>query len=281
MADPFDFERPDRYAVMGNPVAHSQSPAIHAQFAHQFRHHIEYLAIQVDVGGFPQAVDQFRATGGKGLNVTLPFKLDAFRLADHMSDRAKQAAAVNTLKFESDGRTFGDNTDGIGLVHDIEKNLDTPLKGKQLLLIGGGGAVRGVIGPLLKHHPARVVIANRTLSKAREIANAFSDHGPVEACGFDELRGKHFDIVINGTSASLKGEVPALPETIFARDALAYDMMYGDRATAFMEWATLHGAARVCDGFGMLVEQAAESYFVWRGVRPETKSVIAHMRRGY
>lgn len=280
MADPFDFEQPDRYAVMGNPVAHSKSPLIHQQFARQFHHAIEYIAIQVDPGGFPQAVDQFRAGGGKGLNVTVPYKLEAFRLADHLSDRAKQAGAVNTLKFEADGRLFGDNTDGIGLVHDIEHNVGVALKGKQILILGAGGAVRGVLGPILKHHPARVVIANRTVSKARDIAEGFAAHGAVEACGFDALKGKHFDIVINGTSASLKGEVPPLPETIFARGALAYDMMYGDRPTAFMDWAVLHGAEKVVDGLGMLVEQAAESYFVWRGVRPRTAPVIEGLRRG-
>ena len=280
MIDPFDFERPDRYAVMGNPVAHSKSPLIHKQFAHQFRHHIEYGAIQVDVGGFPQAVEQFRAAGGKGLNVTLPFKLDAFRFADHMSERAKQAGAVNTLKFEADGRAFGDNTDGIGLVHDIEHNLEVEFKGRQVLLLGAGGAARGVIGPMLKHHPARIIVANRTVSKARDVVDIFREHGEVSACSFDDLRGKHFDIVINGTSASLKGDVPPLPATLFARDALAYDMMYADMPTPFMDWAALNGAARVSDGLGMLVEQAAESYFVWRGARPDTKPVIAALRRG-
>ncbi|MBI3898806.1 MAG: shikimate dehydrogenase [Gammaproteobacteria bacterium] len=278
MTDPFDFERRDRYAVMGNPVAHSKSPAIHAQFAHQFRHHLEYTAIQVDVGGLPQAVAQFQAVGGKGLNITVPFKLDAFRLAEHLSDRAKLAGAVNTLKFDGAGQIFGDNTDGAGLVHDIEKNLNVALKGKQILLLGAGGAGRGVLGPLLKHHPARIVIANRTVVKARELADVFAGHGQVDGCSFDDLRGKHFDIVINGTSASLQGEVPNLPATLFARDALAYDMMYGDKPTRFMEWASLHGAERVSDGLGMLVEQAAESYFIWRGVRPQTPAVIALLR---
>ena len=279
MADPFDFERPQRYAVMGNPVAHSKSPEIHQQFARQFGHRIEYLAIQVDPGGFPQAVEQFRAAGGSGLNVTVPFKLDAFRLADRRSDRAEAAGAVNTLKFETDGGIFGDNTDGIGLVHDVELNLGVALKDKQVLILGAGGAVRGVLGPLLKHNPAKVVIANRTAAKARDIADGFSGQGTIEVCAFDNLRGKHFDVVINGTSSSLQNELPPLPETLYARDALAYDMMYGDRPTPFMEWSALHNAARVSDGLGMLVEQAAESYFVWRGVRPETKPVIAALRK--
>lgn len=279
MSDPFDFERVDRYAVMGNPVAHSKSPLIHRLFARQLGHRIEYLAIQVDPGGFAQAVDQFRAGGGLGLNITLPFKTEAFRLADRHSERARLAGAVNTLKFEADGRTFGDNTDGAGLVRDIELNLGLSIRHKQVLLLGAGGAVRGVIAPVLKHHPARLVVANRTVGRARDLAQAFADAGPLEACGFEQLRGRHFDIVINGTSASLAGEVPALPDTLYARGALAYDMVYGDRSTPFLEWSALHGAAQTADGLGMLVEQAAESYFVWRGVRPKTGLVIETLRR--
>jgi len=271
---------PDRYAVMGNPVAHSKSPAIHKLFAHQFGHNIEYTAIQVDPGGFAQAAEQFRAAGGKGLNVTVPFKPDAFRLADQLSDRAKLAEAVNTLKFEANGQVLGDNTDGAGIVHDIEMNLDTPLRDKNILILGAGGAVRGVLDPILRHHPKIIVLANRTVAKAKDLVRAFSAHGKIEASSFDDLKGKHFDIVINGTSASLKGEVPPLPVTIFARGALAYDMMYGDRPTPFMEWAMLHNAEKVVDGLGMLVEQAAESYFVWRGVRPDTRAVIAALRKG-
>jgi shikimate dehydrogenase len=280
MSDPFDLERVDRYAVMGNPVAHSKSPQIHRLFARQLGHRIEYLAIQVDPGGFPQAVDQFRAGGGKGLNVTLPFKIEAFRLADQLSDRARAAGAVNTLKFEPGGAVFGDNTDGAGLVRDIELNLGRAIKGAKVLLLGAGGAARGVLGPLLKRHPARLVVANRTPARARELVEAFSDAGPLEACAFERLRGQRFDIVINGTSASLAGEVPALPETLYARDALAYDMVYGDRPTPFLDWSALHGAARTADGLGMLVEQAAESYFVWRGARPRTQPVIETLRRG-
>ena len=278
MADPFDFEKPARYAVMGNPVAHSKSPRIHALFAHQFRHHIEYTAIQVDTGGFAQAVEQFRANGGAGLNITVPFKQEAFRLADQLSERAKIAQAVNTLRFEPDGRLFGDNTDGAGLVHDLEKNLGVQLKDKRILVLGAGGAVRGVLQPLLHRHPALVVIANRTLSKARDLAGEFAHYGKIEASGFKELKGKHFDIVINGTAASLKGEVPPLPDNLFTTRSLAYDMMYGDKSKPFLDWAAVHGAAQVVDGLGMLVEQAAESYLIWRGVRPETRSVIEKLR---
>lgn len=280
MSDPFDFERPERYAVMGNPVAHSKSPRIHQQFARSLKHAIDYTAIQVDVGGFAQAVEQFRASGGRGLNVTVPFKPDAFRLADRLSERADIAGAVNTLKFEAGGKVFGDNTDGAGLVNDLVFNLGLTLKGKRLLVLGAGGAVRGVLAPLLKHNPARVMIANRTVARAKDLVPVFSAQGKIEACGFPDLRGQHFDLVVNGTSASLKGEVPPLPDNLFARGALAYDMMYGDMPTPFMDWAMLHGADNVADGLGMLVEQAAESYVVWKGTRPETKPVIAMLRRG-
>lgn len=282
MAEANDTEggQTERYAVMGHPVAHSKSPFIHRQFAHQFGHRIEYTAIDVEPADFARAVEQFRAQGGKGLNITLPFKLEAVRLCDHLSERARQAGAVNTLKFEPDGRLFGDNTDGTGLVHDIEINLGVALRDKQLLLLGAGGAVRGVLGPLLRHHPARVVIANRTVARARELAAQFRSQGSVEASGFEALRGRHFDIVINGTSASLAGEVPPLPETLFARGALAYDMAYGDRPTVFLDWALRHGAERIADGIGMLVEQAAESYFIWKGVRPQTRPVIEMLRKG-
>jgi len=271
---------PARYAVMGNPVAHSKSPVIHQQFAHQFGHDIEYTALWVDLDGFQEAVQQFRAEGGKGLNVTVPFKLEAFRLADNLSDRARLAGAVNTLRFEPDGKIFGDNTDGTGLVHDLTKNLDVHLRDRKILVLGAGGAVRGVLGPLFKQRPALLTIANRTVSRAQELAKAFAHLGKVEACGYDELVGKRFDVVINGTSASLKGEVPPLPVNLFAKNAVAYDMMYGDKPTAFLEWAMLHGAATAADGLGMLVEQAAESYLLWHGVRPETRHVIAALRKG-
>ncbi len=280
MVDPFNFDQPMRYAVMGNPVNHSKSPRLHMMFAHQFAHRIEYIAIQVDPGGFAQAVDQFRANGGLGLNITVPFKQEAFHLADNMSERAQLAGAVNTLKFEADGRVFGDNTDGAGLVHDLTHNLGITLKNKHILVLGAGGAVRGVLAPLLKQRPAGMAIANRTVSKAMDLAQEFASHGQIEVLGFDTLRGKHFDMVINGTAASLKGEVPPLPETLFARGALAYDMMYADKPTPFMEWAILHGADHVADGLGMLVEQAAESYLIWRGVRPQTRDVIGKLRSG-
>lgn len=273
MSDPFDFDRPRRYAVMGHPVSHSKSPLIHRQFADQLRIKLDYIAIQVDVGGFVQAVDQFRATGGAGLNITVPFKLDAFRYAERLSDRARQAGAVNTLKF--DGDAFGDNTDGVGLVRDLQANLGVALTGKRVLLVGAGGAVRGVLGPLCETQPASVAIANRTAVKAKELAGDFPG---VSGGGFDRLEGQVFDVVINGTAASLEGAVPDLPPTIFAPGAIAYDMMYADKANAFLAWAQSHGAAHVSDGLGMLVEQAAESFYLWHGKRPETKPVLVQLR---
>lgn len=279
MADPFDFERMPRYAVLGNPVAHSKSPRIHAQFAQQLGQRIDYTAIQVDPGGFAQAVAQFRAHGGQGLNVTVPFKLEARQLAARLSARAKLAGAVNTLRFEPDGALYGDNTDGVGLVRDISVNLGVALTGKTLLLLGAGGAARGVLGPLLELKPARVTIANRTVPKAKELAEFFSAQGEVEGVGYEALAGRRFDGVINATAASLHDEVPPLPEDVFAPGALAYDLMYGDAPTAFLRWAGAHGARTLADGLGMLVEQAAESFFIWRGVRPDTAPVIAALRR--
>jgi len=265
---------------MGNPVAHSKSPRIHALFAQQVGHGIEYTAIQVDPGGLAQAVDQFRANGGRGLNITVPFKLEARRLAGRLSARAELAGAVNTLRFESDGTLYGDNTDGAGLVRDITGNLGVTLAGKTILLLGAGGAARGVLGPLLEQRPGRITIANRTVSRAKELAEIFMGQDGIEVCGFDDLAGRCFDIVINATSASLHDEMPPLPAELFSADALAYDLMYADAPTVFLRWAGGHGASRLADGLGMLVEQAAESFFIWRGVRPDTKPVIAALRRG-
>ncbi|OGI42955.1 MAG: shikimate dehydrogenase, partial [Candidatus Muproteobacteria bacterium RBG_16_64_11] len=231
MTDPFDFEKHARYAVMGNPVTHSKSPRIHAQFGRQLGQRIEYTAIQVDAGGLAQAIDQFRAGGGRGLNITVPFKLDAWRLAGRLSLRAELAGAVNTLRFEADGTLYGDNTDGAGLVRDITGNLGVTLAGKTVLVLGAGGAARGIVGPLLEEKPARLTLANRTVPKARELAELFAGQGEIEACGFEDLAGRHFDIVINATSASLHDEVPPLPDGLFSPGALAYDLMYADAPT--------------------------------------------------
>ncbi|HHH35856.1 MAG TPA: shikimate dehydrogenase [Gammaproteobacteria bacterium] len=280
MSSLFDFDAPpDRYAVMGNPVAHSKSPQIHAAFARQTGQRLVYEAIQVDEGGFPQAVGNFRASGGKGLNITVPFKREAWVLADERSERAEVAGAVNTYLFRPDGSIYGDNTDGVGLVRDLVVNHGAVITGRRLLILGAGGAVRGVLGPLLSERPASVVIANRTVHRAEELAAAFADGVPVSGCGFDELAGGCFDLVINGTAASLGGQALPLPPDILAPGAWCYDMMYGDAPTPFLRWAAAHGAAQCLDGLGMLVEQAAESFFLWRGVRPETAPVIAMLRR--
>jgi shikimate dehydrogenase len=262
----------DRYAVFGHPVAHSKSPLIHAAFARQTGQDMTYEAILAPLDGFAGSVAAFAAAGGRGANVTVPFKEAAYALADRLTPRAQRAGAVNTLKFESDG-IFGDNTDGAGLVADLTRNLHRTLAGKRILLLGAGGAARGTIGPLLDQQPAALVIANRTVSRAAELADLFGRG--VHACGFDAI-DTPFDLVVNATAASLAGEMPPLSQRIFAADALAYDMMYG-RNTPFLNFARTHGAA-TADGLGMLVEQAAEAFQVWRGVRPDTAPVIAALR---
>jgi len=267
----------DEYAVMGNPIAHSKSPRIHSLFAQQTGEPIHYRAILVEVGKLPEAVADFVAEGGKGLNITVPFKRDAWELVDERSQRAERAGAVNTIRIEP-GRLFGDNTDGVGLVNDLRHNLQIPLQDRRILLMGAGGAARGVLAPLLEQEPALLVIANRTPERAVELAAEFADLGTVQGCGFDALASLQFDVLINATAASLQGDLPPLPDGIVAEGACAYDMMYGAKPTAFMKWAQWQGAKKVSDGLGMLVEQAAESFFIWRGVRPETAPVIAQLR---
>ena len=271
----------DRYAVIGNPVAHSKSPFIHAEFARQTGQDIAYTRILAPLTGFRKAVEDFRAEGGSGLNVTVPFKLEAFELAQERSPRASDAGAVNVLKFEG-ATTFGDNTDGVGLLRDIKANLRFGIEGRDLLLMGAGGAAQGVLGPLLEGRPARLVIANRTVDKAERLVQRFRADERfkstlLSASSYPALAGHRFDLVVNATAASLEGTVPELPDNTFARGALAYDMMYG-KTTPFLDFALSRGAARVADGIGMLVEQAAESFLVWRGVRPETRSVIEALK---
>ena len=268
----------DQYAVMGNPIAHSKSPMIHALFAKQTGQVLGYGAILVELGQFNEAVQAFREQGGKGLNVTVPFKRDAWRLVDERSPCASLAGAVNTMVMREDGTLYGDNTDGVGMVRDIRENLGIEIAGKRVLILGAGGAVRGVLGPLLEERPAEVMIANRTPERAQELADAFEDKGEVAGSSFRDLDGVRYDIVINGTSASLKGEVPPLPEGILSRNAFCYDMMYAAAPTAFMQWADEEGCERIADGLGMLVEQAAESFKLWRGVRPDTAPVIKAVR---
>jgi len=269
----------DRYAVMGNPIAHSKSPLIHTEFARQTAQSLLYTAELVSLGELPQAVAEFQSRNGKGLNITVPFKQDAFALAHELSPRAQRAGAVNTLVLRGVNNYYGDTTDGIGLLNDLTNNHRLTLKQKNILLLGAGGAVRGVIEPLLQQSPKRLVIANRTADKAVQLAADFSDLGTTRGCGFTELQGDRFDFVINGTSASLNGELPPLPNKLLTTDAVVYDMMYGTNATPFMQWGAEHGAALCLDGLGMLVEQAAESFYIWRGVRPQTGSVIELIRR--
>jgi shikimate dehydrogenase len=265
---------PDRYVVIGNPIAHSKSPDIHARFATQTAQNLTYERQLAPLDRFVQTVQELILEGGKGANVTVPFKLEAFALANVLTERAQAAGAVNTLKFES-GAILGDNTDGVGLVTDIMRNAGVSLAGKKILLLGAGGAARGVVLPILEQQPAELVIANRTLSKANELVAQFASKGAVSASDFNSLQ-RPFDLVINATSASLSEEVPPLAPDVF-RAAFAYDMMYGKDATVFMRFAAQHGAT-VRDGLGMLVEQAAEAFFVWRGVRPDTASVLAELR---
>ena len=267
----------DHYAVFGNPIAHSKSPLIHAAFARQTGQDLDYTALLAPVDGFVECVTAFRAGGGLGANVTVPFKQQAHALATRRSARAEAAGSVNTLHFLG-AEIFGDNTDGVGLVTDLTRNLGVDVKGRRILLLGAGGAARGVIMPLLALAPAALMIANRTPGRAAELAAHFRDAGPVEGGGYETLAGASYDLVINATAASLAGELPPLPEGIFAADALAYDMMYG-RDTPFLQLARQAGA-RTADGLGMLVEQAAEAFFLWRGVRPETAPVIAMLRAG-
>ncbi len=309
MTDLFDFPtQSNHFAVMGSPVAHSQSPQIHQLFAQQFDIRLQYDRIQVDAGGFNQAVSHFAAHGGAGLNVTAPFKRDAWQLcaqpSNHLSARAQRAQAVNTLRFDvgrldQDGlshglshvrQVFGDNTDGVGLVRDIQNNLGIEITGKRVLVLGAGGAVRGVLGALVACQPARLTIANRTASKAYALAEKFgtdadtdtddnnSAHLNINGCGFKRIDEQTFDLVINGTSASLNGELPGIAPHCLGARTLVYDMMYARRPTVFMDWATANGAGKVSDGLGMLVEQAAESFAWWHHQRPDTATVIDALR---
>ena len=268
----------DTYAVIGNPVAHSKSPLIHAEFARQTGHDISYSALHAELADFEAAVARFGEAGGRGLNVTVPFKHRAYALCSRRSEGAAEARAVNTLSFES-GAIRGDNTDGIGFVRDLTVNLNFRLRGVRVLLMGAGGAAYGVCGPILREEPQVLVVANRTKPRAVELAAHFASlipEAPVSGVAYEETIGRAFDLVINATSTGLSDAMPALPPTAFAPGALAYEMVYG-RATPFLELAARSGA-RTADGLGMLVEQAAESFFIWRGVRPGTAPVIELLR---
>jgi len=270
----------DRYAVIGNPVAHSQSPHIHRMFADALGEDMEYGMVLGRPGRFPDDVRDFRQSGGRGLNVTVPFKLDAYDYATRRSERATKAGAVNTLQFDGDD-VFGDNTDGAGLVRDIRDGFGFAIAGARVVLMGAGGAARGALLPLLAERPARIAIVNRTVVKAEALATGFASQAAgvlLHGGGYGDVAGDTFDLVINATSASLADALPPLPANVFARAALAYDMVYGARAKAFIAYALAQGAGRAVDGLGMLVEQAAESFFLWRGVRPATGPVLAALR---
>lgn len=278
MSDLFEFDLPPPlYAVMGNPIGHSQSPRIHALFAKATGLRIDYQAIQVDPGGFEQAVHSFQAAGGQGLNVTVPFKFEARALADRCSPRVELARSANTLKMDSDG-IFADNTDGVGLVNDLQRNLGCSIVGRRVLLLGAGGAASGVVGPVLEQQPLCLIIANRSVDRAVELATRFAACGPVRGLGFDALDDDEFDIIINATSASLGGHIPQLSAGVLTGTVLVYDMMYGPTSTPFLQWASQYGAERVADGLGMLVEQAAVSFQIWHGVYPATADVITRLR---
>lgn len=268
----------DKYAVFGNPIKHSKSPIIHAAFAEQCEQAMQYRAVRVELDGFERAVGKFFDGGGCGLNITLPFKQEAFVLAGECSSRARCAGAVNTLCLRDDGSLFGDNTDGVGLVRDMVANLGWNLQDQRILILGAGGAVRGVLEPLLRERPRSLTIANRTAGKARDLAAEFRELGELDGGGFEWLEGRQFDLLINATSAGLQGEMPELPGSLLTERSCCYDMVYGAEPTAFMRWAALHTAWAVSDGLGMLVEQAAESFYHWRRVRPATGPVINQLR---
>lgn len=268
----------DRYGVMGYPVSHSRSPVIHRLFALQTGQDLQYELLQVSPEKLETAVRQFQRTGGKGLNVTVPHKGEVTRLVDHLSERASTAGAVNTLTFRN-GEIHGDNTDGFGLLRDLVVNLGLTLEDANILILGAGGATRGIIGPLLEMNPRSLRIANRSLGKAQALAEHFSRSGPVTACRFNVVPvSEPYDLIVNATSAGLRGEAPPYPAAAVSENTVCYDLSYGLSPTPFSTWALEHGAAQALMGWGMLVEQAAESFRIWRGVRPETTNVLKHMK---
>ncbi|GEA52537.1 shikimate dehydrogenase (NADP(+)) [Vibrio inusitatus NBRC 102082] len=267
----------DQYVVFGNPIKQSKSPFIHTLFARQTNQSIHYATQYAEIGEFTQAAKAFFTEGGKGCNVTAPFKHDAYELADRLTERAKLAGAVNTLKKLDDGEIIGDNTDGEGLVQDLLQ-YQVILKDARILIIGAGGAVRGVLKQLLDQKPAQLVIANRTYSRAESLVEQFKEYGPIEALPIEEV-GQSFDVVINSTSAGLTKELPKISAAIFSPQTVSYDMVYGSGTTVFNQWAKENGAVKVYDGLGMLVGQAAESFVLWRGIRPGAKQVLRELRK--
>ncbi|MBE9563130.1 MAG: shikimate dehydrogenase [Proteobacteria bacterium] len=270
----------DQYAVIGNPISHSKSPLIHSLFAKQTKQSLIYNAILVDTQAdeFISAVQKFKQVGGKGLNITVPFKQVAWESVAKRSEQAELAGAVNTIWFDEQGIYHGENTDGIGLIRDLTQNHNCQIKAKKILVLGAGGAVRGILEPLLKLHPAQCVIANRTVSKAEQLAELFAHLGNLKASSYAALAGQSYDLIINGTSTSLQGKMPSLADGLIVKNGWCYDMMYGNTATPFMQWAKTQGTTNILDGLGMLVEQAAESFYIWRNIKPDTVPVIQHVR---
>ncbi len=268
----------DQYLVLGNPVAHSKSPLIHRRFAAQTGENIHYDRRLVETGTFENAIRTMQREGISGANVTVPFKEEAYRIADELSNRADRAGAVNTLTFHSDSSIHGDNTDGAGMVRDIIENHGQVLQSKHILILGAGGAVRGVLKPVIDQQPRSITIANRTVARAEQLRDLFTGEFEINAGDFASLAGHRFDIVINGTSLGLRGEVAPVPDGVLTEAAVAYDMMYGEGSRPFREWARSRGAIIALDGLGMLVEQAAESFYVWRRIRPQTLKIIEQIR---
>lgn len=269
---------PDQYAVIGNPIQHSLSPRIHTEFARQTGQAMHYGTVLAPLDGFAPAVQAFRAAGGRGMNITVPFKLEAFRYAQELTPRAAQARAVNTFRFTGEG-VLGDNTDGAGLVADIQNNLGFSLAGKAILILGAGGAAHGVLPALLAQAPSTITVANRSPHKAQTLAQTFNGQYTVRGGDYAGLAGDRYDLILNATASSLNDELPPLPPRLFAPGALAYDMMYGKGLTLFLAYAEAHQAEILADGLGMLVEQAAEAFYVWRGVRPQTRPVMEMLRK--
>jgi len=265
----------DQYAVFGHPINHSKSPRIHTLFAEQTHQQLVYTAQDIPAESFDDGISTFFAQGGKGLNCTVPLKELAWQRADTLSERAKFSKAVNTLVLQKDGSLFGDNTDGIGLVTDLTINHNISLENKRILILGAGGASRGIIGPIMQKSPTHIVIANRTVEKAITLSQEFSQLGKITGCSYDEIKNSEFDIILNATSASLTGDLPPLSSSLLATKGTCYDLAYSNDPTAFVKWGLENDAVKSLDGLGMLIEQAAEAFFIWRGVRPETKDIIA------
>lgn len=271
----------DRYAVVGNPIAHSLSPQIHASFAQQTGQALSYQAIELPLNSFTAGILNLQQQGFCGVNVTVPFKREAWELCDHLSKSAEYAGAVNTLSFSPDAKIAGDNTDGVGLTRDLICNLKVSIEQRKILVLGAGGAVRGVLGPILELSPHSLTIANRTIEKAKVLARDFGKHGDIQVVAYDAFGSDTYDLIINGTAAGLSNEVPPIPDTVLGEDVVCYDMMYNIyAATAFVDWASSRGVAKAFDGLGMLVEQAAAAFSIWRGVNPETVTVIESLRSG-